>query len=165
MTPGTTLTRTLILLRHAKSAWPADTPDRQRPLAARGLRDAPAVGRWLLAHIPAIDQVVYSPAARAVQTWDLAVDQLATAPPASSDERVYGASAACLLAVTQEFAPEVSTAVLVGHNPGLEDFLTLLTGATEPLKTSSLAVITLPGSWADAAPGAGRLENLATPRG
>ena len=93
------------------------------------------------------------------------MEQLASAPPASSDERVYGATAACLLTVIQELAPEVSTAVLVGHNPGLEDFLTLLTGATELLKTSSLAVITLPGDWADAAPGAGRLENLATPRG
>lgn len=55
--------------------------------------------------------------------------------------------------------------MLVGHNPGLEDFLTLLTGATEPLKTSSLAVITLPGSWTDTTPDAGRLEKLATPRG
>jgi phosphohistidine phosphatase len=95
----------------------------------------------------------------------VAGSQLATSPPASSDERLYGASAACLLAVTQELAPEVSIALLVGHNPGLEDFLTLLTGATEPLKTSSLAVITLPGSWADTAPDTGRLEKLATPRG
>lgn len=165
MTPRSTPTRTLILLRHAKSAWPADTPDARRPLAARGRRDAPAVGRWLRAHIPAIDQAVHSPAVRAVQTWDLVGAQLATAPPASSDERLYGASAACLLAVTQELAPEASTALLVGHNPGLEDFLTLLTGATEPLKTSSLAVITLPGSWTDTTPDAGRLEKLATPRG
>jgi phosphohistidine phosphatase len=165
MTSSTTLTRTLVLLRHAKSAWPADTPDTERPLAARGRRDAPAVGRWLRAHIPAIDQVVHSPAVRAVQTWELAGTQLANPPPAYADDRLYGASAACLLAVTQELAPEVSTTVLVGHNPGLEDFLTLLTGATEPLKTSSLAVITLPGSWADTTVDAGRLEKLATPRG
>jgi phosphohistidine phosphatase len=159
------MARTLILLRHAKSAWPAGTPDAQRPLAARGRRDAPAVGRWLRAHISAIDQVVCSPAIRAVQTWELAKAQLATAPPTSSDERLYGASAACLLAVTHELAPEVSTAVLVGHNPGLDDFLTLLTGATKPLKTSTLAVIALQGSWADVAPDAGILEELVTPRG
>ncbi len=159
------MARTLILLRHAKSAWPVDIPDRQRPLATRGRRDAPAVGRWLRAHISAIDQVVCSPAIRAVQTWELAEAQLASAPPTSSDERLYGASAACLLAVTQELAFEVSTAVLVGHNPGLEDFLTLLTGATNPLKTSALAVITLHGSWVDVTPGAGTVEELATPRG
>ncbi|HKS50321.1 MAG TPA: histidine phosphatase family protein [Pseudonocardiaceae bacterium] len=160
-----TLTRRLILLRHAKSAWPADIPDARRPLAERGRRDAPAVGRWLRAHIATIDRVVCSPAVRAVQTWDLAAAQLATTPPACLDERLYGASAAVLLAVTHKLAPDASTAVLVGHNPGLEDFLTLLTGAVEPLKTSSLAVISVPDSWAATSPDSAALETLATPRG
>ena len=40
-------TRRLILLRHAKSAWPDDVPDHDRPLAPRGRRDAPAAGGWL----------------------------------------------------------------------------------------------------------------------
>jgi len=160
-----TATRTLILLRHAKSAWPPDTPDVRRPLSERGRRDAPAVGRWLRAHIAAIDHVVCSPAVRAVQTWDLAAAQLATKPPTHLDERLYGASAASLLAVTQELAQEASTAMLVGHNPGLEDFLTLLTGAVEPLKTSSLAVITTPGCWAATGPHSATLETVAIPRG
>lgn len=53
------LTRWLIVLRHAKSAWP-DVEDHERPLAPRGLRDAPKAGHWLResGHIP--DQVVYS---------------------------------------------------------------------------------------------------------
>ena len=41
--------RQLMLLRHAKSDWP-DVPDRDRPLAKRGRRDAPVVGRWLRQH-------------------------------------------------------------------------------------------------------------------
>ena len=36
--------RRLLLLRHAKSAWP-DVPDNERPLNDRGRRDAPAMGR------------------------------------------------------------------------------------------------------------------------
>src|SRR2546421_3593193 len=100
MAAGVTLTRTLILVRHAKSAWPPDTPDTRRPLAERGRRDAPAVGRWLRAHIATIDRVVCSPAVRAVQTWNLAAAQLPGTPPACLDERLYGASAAVLLAVT-----------------------------------------------------------------
>lgn len=159
------MTRTLILVRHAKSAWPPDIPDARRPLADRGRRDAPAIGRWLRAHIGAIDRVVCSPAVRAVQTWHLAAAQLASTPPACLDERLYGASAAALLAVTHELAPEASTAVLVGHNPGLEDFLTLLTGASEPLKTSALAVITAPGNWAATGPDSATLIALETPRG
>ena len=165
MTPRMTLTRTLILVRHAKSAWPPDTPDARRPLAERGRRDAPAVGRWLRAHIATIDRVVCSPAVRAVQTWNLAAAQLPGTPPACFDERLYGASTAVLLAVTHELPEDANTAVFVGHNPGLEDFLTLLTGAIEPLKTSAVAVISAPGSWAAAGPASATLVTLATPRG
>jgi phosphohistidine phosphatase len=165
MTTGMMLPRTLILVRHAKSAWPPDTPDARRPLAERGRRDAPAVGRWLRAHIATIDRVVCSPAVRAVQTWNLAAAQLPGTPPACFDERLYGASAAGLLAVTHELAEEATTAVFVGHNPGLEDYLTLLTGAMAPLKTSAVAVIATPGSWAATGPDSATLVMLATPRG
>jgi phosphohistidine phosphatase len=157
--------RTLILLRHAKSAWPPDTPDALRPLAERGLRDAPAVGRWLRDHVAPIDRVVCSPAVRAVQTWELVAAQLTPTPHVRHDERLYGASAAELLTVAQELAPQVLTAALVGHNPGLEDFLTLLTGAVEPLKTSAVAVITAPASWETTQGEPWTLTTLATPRG
>jgi phosphohistidine phosphatase len=159
------MTRTLILIRHAKSEWPPDTPDARRPLAERGRRDAPAIGRWLRAHIATIDRVVCSPAVRAVQTWDLAATQVPGTPPACLDERLYGASATDLLAVTHQLAQEATTAVFVGHNPGLEDFLTLLTGAIEPLKTSAVAVISTPGSWAATGPDSATLIALETPRG
>jgi phosphohistidine phosphatase len=159
------VTRTLVLLRHAKSAWPPETPDAARPLAARGCRDAPAVGRWLREQLPGIDIVVCSPAVRAIQTWGLAAAQLEAAPRVRQDERLYDASAQDLVKVTQELPQQASVAVLVGHNPGLEDLLTLLTGATEPLKTSAIAVITTPGGWEQARSGSGTLAALATPRG
>src|ERR671939_1643670 len=117
-----TLTRRLIFPRHAKSAWPRDIPDVRRPLAERGRRDAPAVGRWLRAHIATIDRVVCSPAVRAVQTWNLAAAQLPGTPPACLDERLYGASAAVLLAVTQELAPDELTAGGGGPQPRPEGF-------------------------------------------
>ncbi|MGH3868791.1 MAG: SixA phosphatase family protein [Pseudonocardiaceae bacterium] len=156
---------TLILLRHAKSAWPQDTADDDRPLAGRGRRDAPAVGHWLREQATKIDLVVCSPAVRAVQTWDLVAGQLDATPRVRHDESLYGACAADLLSITQEFPQNASTAVLVGHNPGLEDFLALLTGISEPLKTSAIAVITTPERWDRALPGSWTLETLATPRG
>jgi phosphohistidine phosphatase len=159
------MTRTLILLRHAKSARPADTPDVLRPLAERGRRDAPAVGRWLREHAGTIELVLCSPAVRAAQTWDLAAAEFVVAPLVRHDERLYGASASELLTVTHELPAQVSTAVLVGHNPGLEDFLTRLTGARERLKTSAIAVITAPGSWTATIPSSCSLHALATPRG
>jgi phosphohistidine phosphatase len=64
------MTRRLILLRHAKSDWP-DVPDRDRPLAKRGRRDAPRIGRWLHDHGYLPDVVICSPARRTEQTWEL----------------------------------------------------------------------------------------------
>lgn len=159
------ITHTLILLRHAKSAWPQDTPDADRPLAARGRRDAPAAGRWLREHKITIDLVVCSPAARTVQTWDLAAAQLDAVPQVRYDESLYGAHVADLLPIIQKFPLTASTAVLVGHNPSLEDFLTLLTGVTEPIKTSTIAVMTTPKSWAEQSAEPWRLTTIATPRG
>lgn len=159
------MTRTLILLRHAKSAWPQESSDAARPLAGRGRRDAPAVGRWLRGQIPKIDLVLCSPAVRAAQTWDLAAAQLDSVPRLRHDERLYDASAEQLLTITQELPSEASTVVLVGHNPSLEDLLALLTGADELLKTSAIAVMTTPANWAEAKTRSWTLKVLATPRG
>lgn len=162
--------RILVLLRHAKSAWPLDVPDIERYLAPRGRRDAPAVGRWLRRNLPTVDLAVCSPAARARQTWELASAQLDTPPQAREDDRLYGASTEDLFQVTKELPAEASTVVLVGHNPGLEDFLELMSGATHQLKTSAIAVMAGTGSsgavdWAHVTPGSWTLESLETPRG
>ncbi|MGH3754127.1 MAG: SixA phosphatase family protein [Pseudonocardiaceae bacterium] len=157
--------RTLILLRHAKSAWPEEIPDATRPLAGRGRRDAPAVGRWLRGQISKIDLVLCSPAVRAVQTWDLAAAQLDAVPQVRHDERLYGASGEQLLTVTQELPSQASTVVLVGHNPSLENLLALLTGADELLKTSAIAIVTTPATWAEVKNQSWTLEMLAAPRG
>lgn len=159
------MTCTLILLRHAKSAWPEGVPDAQRPLAGRGRRDAPAVGRWLRGQVAGIDLVLCSPAVRAVQTWDLAAAQLDAIPRVRHDERLYSASADELLGIIRELPHTTSTVALVGHNPDLEDFLELLTGAVEILKTSTIAVMSTPGTWTEAQARSWTLETVATPRG
>jgi phosphohistidine phosphatase len=159
------MARTLILLRHAKSAWPPEVPDAERPLAARGRRDAPAAGRWLREHFRKIDLVLCSPAIRAAQTCDLVLAEWEVRPRVRHEPRLYGASAQELLQLIQALPPRVSTAVLIGHNPGLEEVLTVLTGATEPVKTSAIAVIRTPAGWDGAGPGSSALEELALPRG
>ncbi len=142
--------RTLILLRHAKSDWSGDEPDIARPLARRGRRQAPEAGRWLTTHIDSIDLAVVSPAHRARSTWDLASAELDVPPSTRLDDRMYAASDDELLAVLREVPDEVDTVVLVGHNPGLEDLASRLTGERVPMPTSALAVIAVPGSWSSA---------------
>jgi phosphohistidine phosphatase len=155
--------RTLILLRHGKSDWSGHETDRLRPLAARGRRQAPEAGRWLAAHIDSIDLAVVSPARRARDTWDLVAAELAVPPPIQIDDRVYGASATELLGIVRELPDDVDTAALVGHNPGIEDFAALLTDESPSMPTSALAVITIAGSWSNAAPHSATLRASGRP--
>ena len=144
--------RTLILLRHAKSDWSGDETDIARPLASRGRRQAPDAGRWLAANFDRVDLAIVSPAERARSTWDLVAAELEVLPRRRIDDRVYTASDQELLVVVRELPDDMATVVLVGHNPGIEDLVSLLTGESVTMPTSALAVITLPGPWAAAAP-------------
>src|SRR5215470_16108264 len=94
-------TRRLILLRHAKSDWP-DVRDRDRPLAKRGRRDAPRIGRWLHDHDYVPDVVVCSVARRTRQTWELVAGELDGSPSVRFEPRAYEASALTLLDLIQE---------------------------------------------------------------
>jgi phosphohistidine phosphatase len=159
--------RRLVLMRHAKSEWP-EVADHERPLAKRGRRDAPVVGRWLGASGYVPDAVVCSTARRARETWELALTGLAEAAPGAApavryEDRVYEATVLGLLMLVREFDDEWRTAVIVGHNPGLAE---LTAGLARPdsappqaFPTAAVAVLGLPGRWAETAPGeAGLLE-------
>ena len=143
--------RTLILLRHAKSDWSVASSDIDRPLAKRGRRQAPEAGRWLAANISDIGLAVVSPATRARSTWELVAAELDVRPQPRIDDRVYDAFDDELLAVVRELPDDVKTAILVGHNPGLEDLIDSLTGESTRMTTSALAVLTIPGTWRTAA--------------
>ena len=153
----------LVVLRHAKSDWSTDSEDRLRPLAARGRRQAPEAGRWLAGHGPALDLAVVSPAVRARTTWDLVAAELPQVPPATMDDRVYAASLDELLAVVADLPEGAVTALLVGHNPGLEELVAGLTGEPIRMPTAALAVIDVPGAWSAVEPGSCRLRTSGRP--
>ncbi|HEY3261524.1 MAG TPA: histidine phosphatase family protein [Pseudonocardiaceae bacterium] len=155
--------RRLVLLRHAKSDWSTGLPDEQRPLAPRGRRDAPRAGRWLRDHLDHIDLVLCSPAVRARTTWELAAAELPEQPPVRYEAEVYAASAADLLDQVHGLPEEAATVVLVGHNPGIESLLGLLTGEDWQMKTAAIAVVSWPGSWSDAEQSQPQLEARGAP--
>ncbi|MEV8531444.1 histidine phosphatase family protein [Streptomyces sp. NPDC051211] len=166
--------RRLVVLRHAKSAWPEGVPDRERPLGPRGLRDAPAAGRRLAESHWLPDLVLCSPARRTRQTWELAAAEAGSTAPVRHDGRIYAADCRDLLDVVREVPAEVGTLLLVGHNPGLEDLVLLLAGealgdALQEVRTkfptSAIAVLTWTGTWSDLAPGTTLLTDMAVPRG
>ena len=155
--------RTLILLRHAKSDWSGEEADIDRPLAERGLRQAPRAGRWLAHNIDRIDLAVVSPSNRTRSTWELAAAELDNPPPVRSDDQVYAASASQLLGVVRALPDDVATVVLVGHNPGMQDLVSFLTGKPISMPTSAIAVIGLDGPWSAAGPSTGTLRTSGRP--
>jgi phosphohistidine phosphatase len=167
--------RRLVVLRHAKSAWPVGVADHDRPLGPRGHRDAPAAGRALAAADCLPDLVLCSTAVRARQTWELAARQGATPPPVRHEPRLYAADVPDLLEVVREVPDEVGTLLIVGHNPGLEELVLTLAGdglddaladVREKFPTSAIAVLAWHGrTWRDLAPGTALLTDMTVPRG
>ncbi|MDT0486688.1 MULTISPECIES: SixA phosphatase family protein [Streptomyces] len=167
--------RRLVVLRHAKSAWPEGVADHDRPLGPRGRRDAPEAGRTLAASDLLPDLALCSTAVRARQTWELASAQWGTPPTVRLDPKLYGADVPELLAAVHETPPEVVTLLLVGHNPGLEELVLTLAGdslddALDEVRvkfpTSAIAVLTWHGtSWQALEPGTALLTSVMVPRG
>lgn len=150
----------LIVLRHAKSAWPVGVRDLQRPLSPRGQRDAPAAGRWIRDHVGVPDAVVVSPAVRTQQTWHLVRRDWPHQPAmVRTDPRVYEAAVTDVMEVIADWPPTIETGLVIGHNPGLDDLVCRLAGVddvsqvvtTQPpiakFATSAIAVVTAEVSW------------------
>lgn len=158
--------RQLWLLRHAKSSW--DDPalaDHDRPLAPRGQKAARRIGRWAAAHGVAPDLVLCSTAVRAQATLELVAATL-DLPHIEIDEGLYHAGASNLLDRLRGVAPEVSEAMLVGHNPGLHELLGVLAPPPpDAFPTGALAGLDLAiDDWQRISGGCGRLEVLVVPR-
>lgn len=165
--------RTLLILRHAKSDRDgAPVADFDRPLARRGRRDAPRMGRWLEARGLVPDRVLSSPARRARETAE-AVTAVLRVPAAHLryDDRLYLAAADTLLAVLAECPSRIGTLLLIGHNPGLEELLELLSAEPPPrnaagklLTAGALARLELTAGWDGLTPRCATLIELARPR-
>jgi phosphohistidine phosphatase len=159
--------KTLMLLRHAKSAQRDDVPDRERPLAGRGRRDAPAAGRWLRENDLDPQVALVSSARRAVETFELVAGELATRPRDVVTSDAYDAGAGELLELVRGLPQDVDSALVVGHNPAIETLAALLDEQDRPpdFPTSAVAVFELATAWADIEPGTARLTAFAVPRG
>lgn len=142
-----TETNTLYLLRHAKSSWgdPA-LADRERPLAPRGLRDAAALAKHLDRERISPELLLCSSARRARETLAGILPGLADEAVIRIEDLLYAASAAELLARARAVPAGVRSAMIIGHNPGLEELASQL-GAEGRLPTGALVTFELPGAW------------------
>lgn len=158
--------KTLLLLRHAKSDWgDSSLRDFDRPLADRGERDAPRIGKALRKSGVTPDIIVASPAARARATVQAAMKAAKVELKVTFDESIYGASSAELMKIIRRLPDANGCALLVGHNPGFEDLVGRLTGSQERMPTAALACIEFQiEHWDDVNDGQGKLAWRLTPK-
>ncbi|WP_280234243.1 SixA phosphatase family protein [Nocardia cyriacigeorgica] len=159
------MVRTLILMRHGKSAYPDGVDDHERPLAPRGLREAGLAGQWLRETQPPIDAVRCSTATRTRET--LAATGITA--PVVYERGIYEASPQTLIELVQLSDEEVSTLLVIGHAPGMPWTAWELASnrdsapATElsrKFPTSALAVLRFDRPWTQIDPGTGDLVSF-----
>jgi len=158
--------KTLFVLRHAKSSWDnADLPDFARPLNERGLKAAPLMGKFIYKNQLQPKLILSSPAERAKQTAILIKENAQIGGEIRYDERIYEASPSRLLEVISEQSDKIQLVMIVGHNPGLEGLLKILTDEIQPMPTAALAVIDLKISkWSGISSSTGNLRMLIRPK-
>lgn len=117
--------KTILVLRHAKSDWSDPSlADFDRPLARRGLKDAPRMGEILALfnHVP--DRILASPAKRARQTAELVATTCGYKKSIQWEDSFYGGGSHDLIVALQRLPQTVERPLLIGHNPTLEETVT-----------------------------------------
>jgi phosphohistidine phosphatase len=158
--------KTLLILRHAKSSWDdPDLADFERPLNHRGLQTAQFIGNLMHEKNLRVDFVLSSPARRAKQTATLVKEAAGFSAAIGYDDRIYEASPISLLYVLAESEDEFDSILLVGHNPGLEGLIKILTGGIVSMPTAALAEINLKiDFWSSIAADTGKVNFVVRPK-
>ncbi|VEG57158.1 putative phosphohistidine phosphatase, SixA [Mycolicibacterium aurum] len=167
--------RTLLLLRHAKSDYPDGVADHDRPLAPRGIREGALAGEWIAANVGTVDAVLCSSATRTRQT----LERTGITAPVEYVDRIYDATPGIVIeeinAVQSRFDADVSTLLVVGHEPvmsmlamSLADEESSSGPAAQKLSakfpTSSIAVLRVSSPWDQVAMRGAELVDFHTAR-
>lgn len=155
------MTRTLLWMRHAKSSWKSGLSDPERPLNARGRRDAPRIARELDRRGLRPDRILCSDAERTRETRVWMEDAWGEPVAGETLARLYHASPDELLdAVVSSTPSEAQTLLVLSHNPGVEDVVERCTGRREAMPTGAVAIARLPDGvgWRDVPSACGRMR-------
>jgi phosphohistidine phosphatase len=158
--------KTLYLLRHAKSSWgDATLADFDRPLNERGKRASEAIGNYLKSNSITPELIICSTALRTRETLAIVTKTAELNTEVRYDERIYEASRSRLAEVISEIENDRNVVMLIGHNPGMEEILLLLTGKRQEMSTGTLAKIVFDTmSWTTTVEKRGTLESIVSPR-
>lgn len=164
----------LVILRHAKSSWDnASGNDRDRPLNERGRAAATLMGKELKRRGADFDLVLASPAERVRETLERLQLGYGALPEIYVAEELYLASVPALLRKLRALDDGAQSALLVGHNPGLQELVLTLVEPGEPRReqiqekfpTAAAALLEMPSpSWTEISSGSATLRDIILPR-
>jgi len=156
------------LVRHAKSSWKdPELEDTERPLNARGKRDAPRMGKRLMSRRVRPDVLISSPANRAYSTAVKIAREIGYAKEAIQiNEKLYFEGSGSILKVIHSLPPEVCGAMLFSHNPTITYLVNGLANTDiGNVPTCGIAEITFnTESWLDVNEGEGTLQLFDYPK-
>jgi phosphohistidine phosphatase len=170
-----TASKRLFVLRHAKSSW--DDPglnDHERPLAPRGRRALDAIASYMQARGIEPELVLCSTSRRTRET----LDGIAVGGEHVIERMLYEAGTAEVLERLRQLPDDVSSVMLIGHNPAAQMLVLRLTnhdadGAADPERdevkrkfpTGAIASLIVGCNWGELTPGCARLEEFTSPKG
>ena len=159
--------KSLLVMRHAKSDYPPSIADDfDRPLSKRGRKDLTCMAKLLTSAENPPDLILSSSAVRAERTAAAMATALKIeAGTFCCEDRLYLASPAGLSAAAANLPERANSALIVGHNPGLEEWISLLCGADLRLPTAGVAALSLDiTGWEQVHEAQGQLRWFAIPR-
>lgn len=159
--------KTVIFFRHGKSNWEADYDhDHDRPLAKRGKKAALKMGCFLAEIDQVPDVAVTSTAVRAQETLRRAAEAGGWLCPVQENEALYGATLSTILDVIRKMPEEITSLMLVGHEPTWSDMVAALIGGGDVLfPTAAMARVDVEvDAWKDVEMGDGQLVWFVPPR-
>jgi len=160
--------KTLYLLRHAKSSWEqSELRDFERPLAERGLKDIRLMGQRFLQLGRKVECIITSPAVRAKTTALLFAREIDySEDDISANPELYFAGAAMFLKATSLVDEHFQSAMLVGHNPAITEFVNDMCDAgIDNIPTSGLVELRLPvDHWSELKYGNAELVDFDYPK-
>ncbi len=145
------MTKTLLILRHAKSSWKNEKlKDFDRPLKHRGEEAANLIGKVLVMAELVPQVILSSPAQRAKQTTELVVAETKFKGELKYVDAFYMGEPENYILALKELPDAIERVMVVGHNPGLEALLQMLDGKVSSLTTGALAYLSLDiKHWSD----------------
>jgi phosphohistidine phosphatase len=164
-TPGAR-SRRIAVMRHGKAEQTGRT-DFERELADRGHADSEDTGAWLAGQGFTPDRALVSAAHRTIGTWRSVASGGGYDVDPDLSQVLYGAGPETALDLVRETLAEVTSIIVIGHNPTMAYLASLLDdGEGDPAvssemmsgyPTSAVALFEYDGDWGDLAEAGARL--------